>query len=285
MAIAALVIAAVFAYRQIPLPPPASATANTNVVWSNATSNLSTSAWSIFRVTGATSGASASGPISSNYRLAGTFLAYGGGKVNSSPPRKAILDDLERKFQVLVDEGEEYRDLKIIRISKDHILIEKDGLREELWLSFSSDGEKAAGGEDVEKTETTPDEKVLGTSRFGKRVGDARWVLKKAELMNYYREMMDDPARAVDVYETMRPKYDENHKIGGYVVDIVGEKDFFDAVGLQNGDVVHKVNSMNMTSRNRAEYFIKEFLSDRINAVVIEVERGEERKKLIYLIR
>jgi hypothetical protein len=42
---------------------------------------------------------------------------------------------------------------------------------------------------------------------------------------------------------------------------------------------------MDMTSRTRAEYFIKEFIHDRANAFILEVERGGDPVKLIYQFR
>ncbi len=65
----------------------------------------------------------------------------------------------------------------------------------------------------------------------------------------------------------------------------VGEKDFYSEVGFQDGDIVRKVNSMRMTSQRRAEYFIGEFVQDRLGAVVIDIERNGEPKKLVYLVQ
>ena len=64
-----------------------------------------------------------------------------------------------------------------------------------------------------------------------------------------------------------------------------GEPDFFKAVGLQNGDVIRKVNSMNMTSQRRAEYLMGEFFKNRLNAFVFDIERQGQPQKLIYLLR
>ncbi|MDD2520689.1 MAG: hypothetical protein PHR34_07020, partial [Kiritimatiellae bacterium] len=60
---------------------------------------------------------------------------------------------------------------------------------------------------------------------------------------------------------------------------------FYSQVGFQHGDVVRKVNSMRMTSQRRAEYFIGEFVQDRLGAVVIDVERDGQPLKLVYLVK
>ena len=103
--------------------------------------------------------------------------------------------------------------------------------------------------------------------------------------MNYYSELMDDPERIAALYVSMKPEYAEGGSIAGYVLDMQGEKEFFEAAGLQNGDIVRKVNSLQMSSQKRAEYFIGEFAKNRLNAVVLDVERGGQNRKLIYLIR
>jgi type II secretory pathway component PulC len=218
------------------------------------------------------------------YRLAGTFLEYGSPD-GPKPARKAIIDDLERGEQALLSEGDSYRDIVVDRISTDHILVEREGMIHELWLSFSS-ADQAEDGAPGRSAPSDPAAEEFGDSnRFGRQVDEMRWVFQKDALRDFYNELLDDPARAVDIYETMRPDYDAQERIQGYVVDIVGEQDFFAAVGLRNGDIVRKVNSMEMRSRNRAEYFIKEFMQDRVNAVVLDIERDGEARKQVYLLR
>ena len=42
---------------------------------------------------------------------------------------------------------------------------------------------------------------------------------------------------------------------------------------------------MKMTKQERAEYFIREFVQDRLNAVVLDIERNGNPQKLIYYLR
>lgn len=128
------------------------------------------------------------------------------------------------------------------------------------------------------------DEPALETSRFGKRIAENRWVMSRESVMKYYEEILEDPERIAALFVSMKPDYQDN-KIKGYYLDPEGEEDFFKAVGMQPGDVVRKVNSMNMTSQKRAEYFIGEFVKNRANAIVIDIERQGKPEKLIYLVR
>ena len=225
------------------------------------------------------------GPLAKSYRLAGTFFVYDdtGGEHGGC---KAIIDHIVKKEQYLVGEGDQFENVDVVRIFRDHILLRSQGQEEELWLSFTGETrpDTPAAQASSNAVVTMDNAPALESNRFGKRVGDTRWVLKRDELMRYYQELMDDPERLAALFISMKPDYQEN-AIAGYNIDMVGEKDFFKNMGLANGDVVRRVNSMKMTSQARAEYFIGEFMKNRVNAFVLDIEREGQPKKLIYMVR
>ena len=224
--------------------------------------------------------ATSNAPLS-RYRLAGTFLisADPGGEEY----RKAIIDDLEKKKQHLLAESESVDDLRVVRIHADRVVVDIAGRTEVLGLGFlGGAGEAPAPVSAV--AAAAAGMTALETSRFGKRVQENRWLLERDPLMQYYRELLDDPERIAKLYETFRPEYADG-KVAGYTIDIQGEKEFLDAVGLRQGDTVRMVNSMKMTSQSRAEFFLGEFVKERLNAVVLDVEREGKPQKIVYLIR
>jgi len=221
------------------------------------------------------------------YRLAGTFVELDTAQDRSKPPlRKAILDDLEHGVQCLVGEGEWLGTMRLERVWMDRVLLSVGEESFELRLSHrdlaaaeSSSGSASTTGAGVEELE------ALERSRFGRRIEKNRWELSRDELMNYYSEMLDAPERVARLYETFEPVYQEDGRIGGYRIALKGEEAFLKAMGLQENDVVRAVNSLNMTSQSRAEFFIREFVQGRLDTVVLEIERGGAPQKLIYLIR
>ncbi|OGV44865.1 MAG: hypothetical protein A2X46_17210 [Lentisphaerae bacterium GWF2_57_35] len=240
--------------------------------------------WTVFAPPANRQAAAAEGPLAQRFRLAGTFFSYSESSATAPKPEcRAILDDLQKQQQYLVREGDWFEAVRVNRIYSDRVTVDYQGREEDLWLSF-------AGGPGPQKTEPAPAEKTvedgvaLETSRFGKRVGENRWVFQREDLLKYYQELLDDPERMASIFLSMKPDYQEG-RINGYHVDVEGEKDFFKDVGLQQGDVVRKVNSMKMTSQARAEYFLGEFVKNRVSAVVMEVEREGKPQKLIYLFR
>ena len=232
--------------------------------------------WSVF----SGFGGAAPGGTDSDFRLAGTFFQYGR---SGEDARRAILDHVSAGRQVLVSEGDRIGNTEVVRIFHNRVVLRENSRERELWLSFSraattphDDGQGQKDGAEAGA--------AIETSRFGKRAAERRWVFRRDALLEYYNELLEDPMRLSTVFASLKPVYEQN-KIGGYYLDVEGEEDFFNSVGLRQGDIVRKVNSMNMTSQRRAEYFIREFVDSRINAFVLDVERGNKPEKLVYLVR
>lgn len=265
-------------YSRLPGSPSVATGASVRFEWTSGEAPLA-SAWAVFRG-GQGSGPVVAGPLAKRFRLAGTFFVFGGAESPGEESRKAVLDDLEKRDQHLVSEGDTVDDVRVLRVLPDRVVLAGGGQEEELWLGFQGAAPAAPAPAPVAPADTA----ALEVNRFGKRVGESRWVVSRDALMGYYKELLDDPERIAALYVSMKPDY-KNGKIAGYHVDIEGENDFFKAAGLQQGDIVRKVNSMNMTSQSRAEYFIGEFVKNRLNAVVIDLERDGQPKKLIYMVR
>jgi len=244
--------------------------------------SLPTNTWSIFQSSGDPA-------VSKNdrYRLAGTFFLLGPDETNAERQRRAIIDDLTSNQQYMVSEGQNFQDYEILRIYEDRLIMRRDAVEVELALSFQrSPGE----AKPIETSGEQPSEMVMGqevleSNRFGKRIGEKRWVIDKQAIVGYYQELLDNPERIAAVYMSMKPDFNEEGEVEGFTLQKEGEQDFFDAVGLVEGDTIRKVNSMRMTSQKRAEYFIGEFMKERLGAVVLDIEREGKPEKLIYLFR
>ncbi len=230
------------------------------------------------------------GPVAGRYRLAGTFMAFDNGdETTMRRSARAIIDDLQERRQELVREGEELNGLQVLRIYRERVVVAMNGVEEELWMDFrggvaSRSDEPAAEEHNGLFPDPPPGRpEVLEETRFGQRVGDTRWELNRQALMDYYQEVIDDPERAVALYESMRPVRSGN-QIEGFSLSPAGEQELFSAMGLHEGDVIRRVNSLEMINQQRAEYFLREFAQDRLEALVLDIERDGEERKLIYLM-
>lgn len=213
------------------------------------------------------------------FRLAGTFFASG---VNQQA-RKAILDDLPKQTQVLVAEGDRLdNETQVVAIMADRVTLRRGTVDEQIILCFTGRGK--AGPQPPAPTAFKAKSPLEIQNRFGKRVGDKRWVLTRSDLMSYYSEVMNNTDRLAKIYESLKPVY-QGANIAGYTLDIEGEGEMFMSFGLQQGDIIRQVNSLPMTSQMRAEYFIGEFVKNRVNAFVLDIERSGKQAKLIYMVR
>lgn len=240
--------------------------------------SIQPSKWRIFLPAGVSE---CKNSVNHRFRLAGTFFSF---PESGTSLCKAVLDDVRNDNQHLVAEGERIEEIEIVRIYPDHVFIRSPIGEETLWLSFS-EGVWQKTERDERPLAKTAQASALDRTRYGTRIGELRWVMNRDALMEYYRELIDDPERAAKLYVSMKPHYDDDGHIQGYRVNRVGEEDFFNAVGLKEGDIVRKVNSLKMTSQGKAEYFISEFLQGRLSAAVLDIERGGQPQKLIYFIR
>jgi len=242
--------------------------------------------WEVFSGTRGSNAPSETGPLGQRYGLAGTFIVSTGTDPHvGSTMRKAILDDLENKEQHIVEEGGKLGEVELVRVYTDHVTLRQHGRDEDLWLSFSDIKEKTPTKPvAAEPPKDFDDMPALESNRFGKRIGESRWVLYRDDLMKYYEELLEDPERMASIYLSFKPIVNED-VLEGYRMDMAGEELFFKAVGLRNGDVIRRVNSMRMTSQARGEYVFREFLRKNLTAFVFDIERDGSPAKLIYLLR
>ena len=244
---------------------------------------LDSEVWKLFRSGTQSAPQSVAGSLSARYRLAGVFLVLSDTGRSGAEQRCAILDDLQTQQQILATEEEQLDQVRVVLVENDHVVL-SDGVNEEtIYLAAGTlPGHENANA--AAPAEEAP--KILETNRFGNRIGDTRWEFNRQALLDYYQEVMDNPERLASLFLAMEADRDTEGKVAGYKLNVdVGEKDFYTQIGLQQGDVVRKVNSMRMTSQRRAEYFIGEFVQNRLGAVVFDIERNGEPKKLVYLIK
>lgn len=229
--------------------------------------------------------ASSSGALAGRFRLAGIFIVGPDAPPSGGVLRRAILDDLGTKAQLIAGEGELVVGVRVVRIGDDMVrLLDAAGRTTELRLAYLS-GATSAGAPAPAATGADEEGPPLEVSKYGRKVQENRWVLDREALLDYYRDLTADPDRIARLYETFKPDYGENGEIRGYEIDPLGEEEFLGAMGLRSGDHVRMVNSLRMSSQSRAEFFVKEFVNERLGAVVLDLDREGQPVKQVYLFR
>ena len=254
------------------------------------TPSLAECKWSVFSPQQNGGQQGGPGSLASRYRLAGTF--FWSGKEDGVTIRKAILDNLQTKEGHIVAEGDFLGDIEVVRVLMDSVVLRAYGHDEELRLSYASAPQSAsAAGQGVTNwLQISEDETVLSTNLYGAQVGETRWVMSRDKMEGYCVEMEDHPARLAALFDSMKPVYETDpttaaRTITGYQLGIEGEGDFYNAVGLKEGDIVNGVNQMPMTSKRRAMFWIDQFRQSHVNTFMIDVVRDGKPMRLEYLIR
>jgi len=226
------------------------------------------------------------------FQLAGTFQIYenedGSTEELKTTRSLAIIDDRGTGRQLRISTGEKLGPFLVTSIEVNQVSLEHDGHVFVLGLS----GEVATRSSTFEPDAEEPvvikrleDMPALETSRFGKRVSENQWVIDRKEVFSYAEEIMGNPYRATQLFRSFAQTAKQEGEEAGFKINMKGETNFFGDMGLGNGDVIRKVNSMQMKTQIRAEYLVREFMNSRMSAVVLDVENGGETRQQIFIIR
>lgn len=220
------------------------------------------------------------------YKLAGTFQVLQ--SEEEGIESAALVDDLEQGVQQIVWVGDDVGFFEVTSISENRLTLSRGDRSWVLALSGAPASSVTAQTEETEEVTVDPlDLPALETSRFGKKVKENYWVMEREVLKNYIDEMMmpRNMIRTVNLYRSFSQVAEEGDDEPGFQIGMKAEEEFFRDMGLQDGDIIRRVNSMKMKTQRRAEYLLKEFYNDNMSAIVLDVERGGEMQQHIYLVR
>lgn len=230
------------------------------------------------------------GELARRFRLAGTIISEEAGIA------MAVLDDRTEVRQRIVSRGSEIiPGFTLVEVEHDGVRVSGPSGEELLPLGKAAPAQRRADGDEPQSggrfaadapRAATREE---AAARFGgEEVFPGRWRFSRDAIMEYYGELRDRPERLLSVFDSMDPVWvdheDGSRTIDGYVVGAEGEHDFFMAAGLQDGDVVKRVNKTPMTNRLIAEGLIAAFVRGDATMFVIEAERDGETIEQVFEI-
>ena len=214
-------------------------------------------------------------------RLAGTFLAYGGGRAGID--RIAVIETAEAGHQETVTVGDELAGVTVTEISRDRVALrERDGTIRFL-LAFD-EGRPRRAPEGAETAGLAGDWENVDPGTLVYPVSPFRRVINRDAVLALQEEILRDPAEIARVLALAQPVQGPRG-LEGYRLGSLGNQELITAFGLAPGDVVRKVNSVELTAPQRAEYFYREFMRDELTALVLEIDRGGVTTNLIFSIR
>ncbi len=212
-------------------------------------------------------------------RLAGTFLAYGGGRTGVD--RLAVIEQTRKGTQRIVTIGEDFAGGVVEEIARDRLVVRRpDGSR--LVFASFEEGAPRPAPPPVPEEAGALEEVVADTLAY--QVSPFRRVINRDNVLALQERLLKNPEQLAEILGAVQPV--EGAKgLEGYRVRSLRDNSLLNAFGLRPGDVIRKVNSVEMTSPKRAEYFYREFLRNDLTALVLEIERDGGTTNLIYSIQ
>jgi general secretion pathway protein C len=198
-----------------------------------------------------------------NVKLWGTAMS------NDPAHAFAIIEDQAARRQGLYHVGDVILDVAtLVRVEWDRVVLDRNGVEEVLELSSargpanapaSASGGGGAAGERIRKT---------ADNKF---VVDRRELEKTVENIN---EVFTQ-ARAVPFFQ--------DGKTVGFRVFAIKPGSVFEKIGLQNGDVIQRVNGVELTDPTKAISLFTELQNE--GHIALDLQRNAQSKSFSYEIR
>jgi len=198
-----------------------------------------------------------------NVKLWGTAIA-------ADPTQSyAIIEDLAARRQSLYRVGDSILDAATLKhVEWDRVLLDRNGDEEVLELASArgpatsaaaTNGSSATGGERIRKT--ADDKFVIDRREVEKTVANLNEVFTQARAVPYF----------------------EDGKTVGFRVFAIKPGSVFEKIGLQNGDVVQRVNGVELTDPTKAISLFTELQNE--GHIALDLQRNAQSKSFSYEIR
>jgi len=194
-----------------------------------------------------------------NVKLWGTAIAQD--PANSY----AIIEDQAARRQSLYRVGDTILDTAtLVRVEWDRVVLERNGGEEVLELvsatgPASATAAPAASAERIRKT--ADDKFVIDRRELEKTVANINEVFTQARAVPYF----------------------EDGKTVGFRVFAIKPGSVFEKIGLQNGDIINRVNGVELTDPTKAISLFTELQNE--GHIAVDMKRNQTTKSLSYEIR
>lgn len=217
------------------------------------------------------------GPL--NLKLIGTV-------VGSSEQTFAFIEDLNTQRRRLYRIGEVVQGAKILEISRNRVVLDWRGRREEL-LNLEN-GEATSPTTEAtpevalqplpEKIDTSEQTEAEGaTSTNILRVSDNEWAITRDELSRQFENLHQllKEARLIPHFR--------DDQAAGFIVTRLSSKSFLEQIGLRNGDILTGINGQKLNTLEEALQAYQSLQSESL--LQLEIERNQRKELFTYEIR
>jgi general secretion pathway protein C len=200
-----------------------------------------------------------------NVKLWGTALAH-------DPAQSfAIIEDQAARRQNLYRVGDSVLEIATLtRVEWDRVVLSRDGNEEVLELSSA----RASGGKDAAPVGGAAP--ASGGERI-RKTADNKFLIDRRELEQTVANINEvfTQARAVPFFQ--------DGKTVGFRVFAIKPGSVFEKIGLQNGDVIQRVNGVELTDPTKAISLFTELQNE--GHIAVDLQRNKQAKNFSYEIR
>ena len=206
--------------------------------------------------------------------------------VGSAEQSYALIEDLNTQGRRLYRIGEVVQEAKILEISRNRVVLDRHGHREEL-LKIENVEATAPTDETTpevalqslpEKTETdAPANEEEATATNIHKVGDNEWSMSRDELSRQFENLHQllKEARLIPHFR--------DDQAAGFVVMRLARKSFLEQIGLRNGDILTGINGQKLNTLEEALQAYQALQNEPV--LQLEIERNQRKELFTYEIR
>ncbi len=198
-----------------------------------------------------------------------------GTMVGNEAESYAVIEDSKTREQLLYRIGDILgEDARIMKISRNKVVVRRGGEDEILEVSLFPEENKPVS--QAAPTVLTPSAPSAPGNNI-RAAGKNRWVMDRREIENAV-----DNLPALLTKARIVPNFSEG-KPDGFRIFAITEDSLYSKIGLQNGDVLHRVNGIEVKD---PQNFLKVFeqLKDE-NAITVDLVRNNQKETFSYEIR
>jgi general secretion pathway protein C len=185
----------------------------------------------------------------------------------------AVVEDAKSKIQRILTVGDKVDDAEVVEIGWRHMVLRRGGQEELLMVPPNLGVEGGAAATTAVSSAPPPgdpDAKI-------RKIGDDRYLVAQAEVEH-------SMANLSALFTQMRAVPNmQDGKTNGFRLFAIRSGSLFQKMGLQNNDVVQRINGIELTDPGRAMSLFQDLQGE--TRIAVDVVRGGEARTLSYEIR
>jgi len=193
----------------------------------------------------------------------------------------AIIKDPKEKKQKLYRKGDvigmvigqsDVNKPKLVSVNRNKVVLLRGGKKEVLEVEIKSKKSKTA--KRVSARNRSPKPKAADTIQ---QVSDNQWVLDRRELDDAMKNLPQllTKARVIPSFKDGKPD--------GFRIFAIAKDSLYAKIGLQNGDILHRINSVDVKSPQNFMKVIEQLKDE--NSINVDLVRNNQKETFSYEIR